>query len=220
MTREEFLNLIPAANRDKPKFIATVDINIAVPVRVQQLLESMIPLFDVDLAVGQQLDVIGQWAGISRIVNVPIPGVYFEWDGAAENGWDFGTWQPDGNPTEVTILPDDTYRLLVKAKIAANRWDGTTDQAYAIWEQVFTTLTILIQDKQDMTYKLGFYGAPLDSLTLQLVIQGYIPLKPEGVRLAGVFTPVTPTSPMFSWDSDTDILQGWDEGSWVNEYTT
>lgn len=216
MTTDDYLNLITSAWRQKPKFTSWVSALVAVPVRVQALLDSMTPLFDPDLAVGDQLDIIGQWVGISRNVTIPIPGVYFSWDDVQADGWEYGTWQGDQTPGAVTILPDDAYRNLIKAKIAANHWDGTTTGAYAVWDAVFTTISILIQDNQDMTYDLGFYGGTLDSLTLQLVIGGYIPLKPEGVMLAGIFTAFD-TGPMFAWDVETDIFKGWEEGSWVNE---
>lgn len=217
MTVEDYLNLITSAWRDKPKFTAMVSDQASVAVRVQDLIASMVSIFEVDSAVGDQLDIIGKWVGITRDVDIPIPGVYFSWDGAADLGWDYGSWQNPSEPTEVTTLPDDAYRTLIKAKIAANKWDGTTEGAYEVWEQVFTTFTILIKDNQDMTYELGLIGGTVDSLTLQLVLQGYIPLKPEGVRLAGVFTPAD-DGPLFAWDVESDFLAGWDDGSWVNEY--
>ncbi len=214
MALDDYLNLITSAFRKKPKFVATVSANVEVKVRVQELLASMVPLFDVDNARGDQLDIIGKWVGVSRNVSIPIGGVYFSWDGAAALGWDYGTWQPNLAPDEITTLPDDAYRTVIKARIAANHWDGTTDGAYAVWDAIFTEITILIKDNQDMTYELGFVGGIIDTLTLALVTQGYIPLKPEGIRLAGVFTPAD-SSPLFAWDVDSDLLQGWDIGSWV-----
>lgn len=214
MTIVEYLNLITSAFRQKPKFTATVTANVSTPVRIQELLLSMIPLFDVDAARGDQLDVIGKWVGISRHLTTPISGAYFSWDGAASVGWEYGIWQANLAPGEITTLPDDVYRTVIKAKIAANHWDGTIDGAYAVWDEIFTQITILIKDNQDMTYELGFVGGTLDTLTLALVTQGYIPLKPEGVRLIGVFTPAN-DGPLFAWDVDSELLQGWDTGSWV-----
>lgn len=216
MTLESYLNLITSEFRDKPKFLATMSTNLAVQVRVQELLQSMGPLFDVDVAVGDQLDIIGRWVGISRNVAIPIENVYFSWDADFTLGWEYGTWQPSLAPTSVTTLPDDAYRTLIKAKIAANRWDGTTDGAYAIWELVFTTTTILIQDNQDMTYALAIVGGIIDSLTLALITGGYIPLKPEGVRVSAYYVSVD-TGPVFGWDVESDLLGGWDEASWVRE---
>lgn len=214
---EEYLNLVTSEHREKPKFAAMIQLDVGVPVRVQDLLAAMIPLFDVDLAVGQQLDVIGQWAGISRNIPVPIPaeGVYFEWDSlSVAKGWDVALWADPTQPTEIVTLPDDVYRNFVKAKIAANKWDGSLEDMYAVWDSVFTDITIFVQDNQNMSYNLGFVGRPVDSLTLALIQIGYLPLKPEGVRVNVIYSPID-DSPMFAWDVETDVFKGWDEGSWA-----
>lgn len=217
MTLTDYLNLIPSANREKPNFIGTLSIGVGFYVHLQDLLQSMVPIFDVDTAVGDQLDTIGIWVGVSREVKVPIPGVFFTWDGTDYTvGWDYGSWQPSDAPSNVTILPDDAYRVLIKFKIAANHWDGTTDGAYAIWEILFPTLVFLIQDHQDMTYSLAIVGGIIDSLTLALIRGGAIALKPEGVRISSYYIAID-TGPVFSWDTDSTYLRGWDTGSWVQE---
>lgn len=216
MTLEEYLNLIPAINRNQPNFVASLSICTNIMVRVQALLTSMIPLFNLDTAVGDQLDIIGKWVGVTRDVAIPISGVYFSWDGVYTLGWEYGSWRPSSAPTEVTVLPDDVYRTLIKAKIAANQWDGTTEGAYDIWEALFPNLTILIQDNQNMTYNLGFVGGIVDSLTLALITGGYIQLKPEGVRINEYFIPID-DGPLFAWDVNSTLLKGWDDGSWARE---
>jgi hypothetical protein len=216
MTVNDYLNLITSAYRSAPKFTAMVEADVSVQVRVQDLVSSMIPLFDVDAAVGGQLDIIGEWVGVSRNVNIPIENVYFTWDGDYTLGWEYGVWQGDLTPTAVTVLPDDAYRRLIKARIAANKWDGTTDGAYAVWDSVFTEYTILIQDYQDMSYSLAIVGGIVDSLTLALLRGGYLPLKPEGVRINEYLVPVD-DSTLFGWDVESDYLAGWDDGSWARE---
>jgi len=218
MTVEEYLNLITSAYRKKPKFEAMVSDYVSVPSRVQDLLASMIPIFDVDVAVGDQLDIIGLWVGISRNVNIPTTGIYFSWDGVDPTvGWDYGTWQGNLPTSTITELPDDAYRTLIKAKIAANKWDGTTTNAYVIWDALFPDLNILIQDNQNMSYAMIFFGGIISSLTVALITGGYIPLKPEGVRISGYYIPVD-DGPVFGWDIDTDYMQGWDQGSWAQFY--
>lgn len=213
----DYLQLVTSAYQGKPNFMGVITAGVSVPVQVQNLLAAMIPLFDLDVAAGQQLDVIGIWVGVSRNVAIPISGVYFSWDSADYTlGWEYGSWQPSNLPTDVTALPDDAYRTLIRAKIAANHWDGTTDGAYAIWEAIFPTTTILIQDHQNMSYDLAIIGGIIDSLTLALITGGYIPLKPEGVRV-NVYYVSTDTNPAFAWDLETTLLAGWDEGSWLRE---
>lgn len=218
MILEDYLNLVPSANRQKPNFIGSLTVGVEIYARIQELLLSMSDaLFDVDTAVGDQLDIIGLWVGVSREVQVPISGVYFQWDGDDPFvGWDYGTWQPSSAPTEITVLPDDAYRTLIKFKIAANNWDGTTPGAYAIWEILFPDLVFLIQDNQNMTYDLAIVGGIIDSLTLALIRNGAISLKPEGVRITNYYVPID-DGPVFAWDTDSPMLQGWDTGSWVRE---
>jgi hypothetical protein len=214
-TVESYLDIITSEHQDKPNFTAMIQAMAGAAVEIQTVIASMVPAFDLDLAVGSQLDVIGQWAGVSRDVNIPISNAYFSWDGTNPAvGWDSGTWQPYNAPTSVTVLPDDSYRTLIRAKIAANSWDGTTEGAYAIWTAVFPDLNILIQDHENMSYDLIIVGAVPDAITLALITQGYIPLKPEGIRVNNYYTPVT-TGPVFGWDLDTEYVQGWDSGSWT-----
>lgn len=218
MNIQDYVNLVTSEYAEKPNFIEMLSQDVSILVRIQDLMQSMIPLFDIDVASGSQLDIIGLWVGVSRNVSIPIAGVYFTWDGADPTvGWDYGTWQPYNQPVNITVLPDDAYLTLIRAKIAANHWDGTIEGAYAIWEDVFPQYNILIKDNQDMSYDLGIVGGIVDSLTIALLTGGYIPLKPEGVRVAGYF--VAPGSDqLFAWDSETALLAGWEEGSWVQEY--
>lgn len=185
--------------------------------QVQALLASMIPLFDLDnLPVGNQLDIIGQWVGVSRNLLVPISGVFFSWDDTSADGWEYGIWQDPNNSTAITILPDDVYLTLIRARIAANHWDGTTEGAYKIWAILFPHLNLLIQDNQNMTFAVAIQGTVPDSLTLALLTGGYLPLRPEGVLITEYFVPVD-TSPLFGWDIENTYVQGWDQGSWTSE---
>ncbi len=213
---KDYLDLIPAEHRDKPNFTAMVSYNVQPSVVIQNILLSLIPKYDIDLAEGTQLDDIGYWVGVSRNIAVPVSGVFFSWDGDPSVGWEYGVWQPNGAPTEVTSLPDDVYKTVLKARIAANHWDGTIEGAYKIWDELFTNITILIQDNHNMTMYMAFVGGIVDSLTLALITGGYIPLKPEGVRIAAYFVAVD-DGPVFSWDLDSPTLQGWDQGSWMLE---
>lgn len=215
MTVQDYLDLVTSQYADQPNFLAVLTANLSIPVRVQELMSSMVALFDLDTPpVGDQLDIIGQWVGISRQVAVPITGVYFTWDGAANVGWDYGVWQADGQASNITSLPDDAYLRLIKAKIASNNWDGTTNGAYTIWDALFTDFTIGVQDHEDMTYALIIYGGIIDSLTLALITGGYIKLRPEGVKISGYYISQA-ANPIFAWDLSTADFQGWDTGQWA-----
>lgn len=216
-TVEDYLNLVTSEHRHKPNFIATITAAVSVLVQIQVLLASMVDLFDIDLdPVGDQLDTIGEWVGVSRNLSGPIAGVFFEWDGTAAQGWDAGVWQGAGDPAELIVLPDDVYLTLIKARIAANHWDGTIEGAYEIWAQLLPQYNLLIQDSQNMSFIVAIQGTVPDTLTIALLTGGYLPLKPEGVQISEYIVPVD-TNPLFAWDCDSASLAGWDDGSWGQE---
>jgi hypothetical protein len=212
-----YTGLITSEHSQKPNFVATVSISVGFYSYLQGLIDSFIPLFDLNTPpVGQQLDVIGQWVGVSRNIENPYSNIFFEWDGTASQGWDFGIWQSPDNPSAIVTLPDDVYLTLILARIAANSWDGTTEGAYAIWAILFPNTTLLISDGQNMNFSIAIAGSVPDSLTLALLTGGYLPLRPEGVEITEYFIPVN-TGPLFAWDADSPALQGWDTGSWAQE---
>lgn len=222
-TIQNYLDLIPSANVKQPNFVATVSLTLAPLVQVQALMASMIDtIFDLDQdPVGQQLDIIGLWVGASRNVNIPIAGIYFTWNGTAADGWDYGSWQPSTAPSSIVTLPDDAYLTLIRAKIASNHWDGTTEGAYKIWAILFPTLNILIQDNQNMSFSLGIQGSVVDSLTLALFTGGYLSLRPGGILINEYFI-ASDTNPLFAWSTDAHpissaYLGGWGSGSWAQE---
>jgi hypothetical protein len=211
----DYLNLITTEHRDKPVFIETLSAIGQPLIDMMALIESMPEAFDIDSAVGVQLDALGVWIGRSRFIAVPITDVYFEWD-LANVGWEAGTWQGPYDPTTgLNSLPDDAYRTLLKAKIAANRWDGTIPGAYEVFGQVFGS-PVIIQDNQDMSMVIAAPNNTLDAVSIALLTGGYIPLKPAGVRVAYY---ATSDSSIFSWDVSGTDLQGWDAGSWATELT-
>lgn len=216
-TIPEYLSLITNEHRQKPAFEGTVSLSVAPAVRAQDILESLISELDVDFAVGKQLDEVGEWAGISRFLRVPLTDVYFTWDDMASTGWDRGSWIGPFDPVSgMARLPDDEYRLLIKAKISANSWDGTIPGAYEVWETIFLNSYTMIQDNQDMSMIVGVVGE-LSTITKALLTGGYIPLKPCGVKVA-YYAVTEDGGPIFAWDSqDTPALKGWDEGSWASE---
>lgn len=215
---DDYLNLITEEYADKPRFTAMIKALSQGFVDIQNI-EAVIPNFyDIDVAVGVQLDAIGVWIGISRYLKTPLTNVYFTWDDTTLVGWDSGSWMgPYDSATGITVLSDDAYRTLLKAKSAANQWDGTIPLAVTIWNTVFGTgQTVIIQDNQDMSMIMGFVGPPLTAVQQALVTSGYIPLKPEGVHIAFYAIPID-TNPIFAWDATTTLLNGWNVASWAQQ---
>lgn len=214
-TADTYLNLITSYHRGKPKFSAMIKALVE-PVVAQQQLMGHLPLdFDLDQAIGVQLDQVGEWVGRSRFVSVPIANVWFSW-GLENRGWGQGVWfqsQYD-TPAGITRLDDGTYRTLLRAKIAANNWDGTLPSAKAALEILFPdgATQILVTDNQDMTITFGVSGVIPSALFIALLSQGYLPLKPEGVKANYRIT--TANGPIFGWGVNNEFIGGWGSGAW------
>ena len=217
MTIDDYLALVTSEHNERPRYVATVTATVSPYSKLFAVFQSFIVEFDIDTAVGVQLDILGEWVGRSRRISTPLDGVYFAWDGSALVGWDSGVWKGEFDPdTGIIDLPDDAYRTLLKAKIAANSWDGTIPGAYDVWESIFVDSFLVIQDNQDMSMTVGIAGVSLSALDQALLINGYIPLKPAGVRVS--YYAITPTpGKLFGWDVSGDAYAGWDEGQWAYE---
>lgn len=218
MIVDDYLNLITSEHRDKPNYIATITAGVSPLLKIQEVLLGLSEDFTVDLAIGNQLDAVGEWVGRSRRVAIPLTGVYFTWDDTAATGWESGIWKSNFDPDSgLSLLPDDQYRVLIKAKIAANNWDGSIPGAYVVWQQAFGIGSqIAIQDSQNMSFIVAMFGFPLDAVSFALLTGGYIPLKPEGVRIAN-YSVAPDAAEIFAWDVNSDLFKGWDEASWPIE---
>jgi hypothetical protein len=153
---------------------------------VSQCLVKMDTALDLDSAVGVQLDMLGAVVGASRTVG----------------------FQPSGGVSP--ILDDTTYRIYIKAKIAQNQWDGTRNQLYEIWQQLFPGGQIIIIDNQNMTCSIALKGT-FTSILKDLITNGYIIPRPEGVLFSYTF----PVLPAFGFGSSPGFIAGFGTGHWV-----
>jgi len=206
-----YRELVPSQNSAQPKFMAVLETLLEGHARIQEVSADWAVLFNLDSALGTQLDVLGEWVGISRLLRVPVMGVYFEWDGTDLVGWDAGIWQGTFDPDSgIVALNDEDYRRLIRTKILINHWDGSQEQMLAIWNQFLPDgRPGIIVDNQDMSISLGFEGGPLVGLQLAVLLLGLPLIKPSGVRILEVFS-ATNDEPLLFWDSD----PGWDVAYW------
>lgn len=209
---EDYLGLITNLHADKPKFKATVTLGCEGSTAMQSVYQKMLAAFDLDTAIGAQLDIIGQWVGEPRFLQVPIEGVYFTYNDTPQTGWQAGVWKGRYESTvSLTRLPDPDYRQLIRAKIVANSWDGSIPGAYAAWKIAFPSSFIMIQDNQDMSMDMTIVSFELSSLMKAVITGGLLPLKPEGVRVNYTFI----DDFIFAWDNLTPPYAGFDVGSWL-----
>lgn len=147
-----------------PNFVATVSGTLQPVVDVAATIESLPAAFDLDEAIGAQLDVVGMWIGRSRDVPLPIPGTDFTWSDP-NRGWGRGIWKgPYSQAYGITKLDDVIYRRLLYAKILANSWDGTVGGAQAILDTFFVdpaTYVFIVDAADDISPPNGFaWGIP------------------------------------------------------------
>jgi len=210
-----YTDLVTSEHNQQPNFMAVVQALAQPMVDLQNALGGMPAKFDLDTAVDVQLDDVGLWVGISRTVPVPLTNVYFSFD-TAGLGFDQGNWKGPFDPdTGLTRLDDDTYRLVIRAKIGANHWDGTLGSSKAILDSIFGGGTfVFIQDNQDMTMTIGVAGSIPSAVFLALLGNGIIPLKPEGVGVNYTIVTSIDDSAIFGFDVQNDLIAGFDVGAW------
>lgn len=144
---------------------------------------TMSEFFDLNMAVGVQLDTLGQIIGRSRTVG----------------------FTPSGGVSPV--LDDATYRTLLKATVEINHWDGQADSLYPIWNSIFPGGRITIIDNQNMTATVSV-GGSFTSILQDLISNGYIVPRPQAVQYTYTFA----TLPIFGVDRNDAFIAGVDLG--------
>ncbi|MCC3717988.1 DUF2612 domain-containing protein [Rouxiella badensis] len=158
----KYTDLITNYHAGKPKFVSHVDLSTRPLTDVGTTINSLISAFDIDTAVGNQLDILGLWIGLSRRVSTPITGIYFSFD-VDRLGWDQGRWQGPYDPDDGFLdLSDEIYRLVLKVKISINSWNGQNDTLPDILNAAVagSGLRMAIVDNQDMTISILILGDP------------------------------------------------------------
>ena len=121
---DNYLNLITSQHKTKSKFMAMVKAILIKSDDIFNLAVHFDDEFDLDLATGNQEDLLGIIAGISRILD----------------------FQPDKGLSP--ILDNFAYRNLIRSKIAQNMWKGGILDLKDLWRVLFGE-GIIIQDNQD-----------------------------------------------------------------------
>lgn len=149
--------LAPGWNRGKPKWLAFLRLILSQPVQMMEMLDSYTETFSIDTAVGRQLDMLGEMVGASRVL-------------------------PFAPATAPRRLADEDYRLLIRATVAQNAWDGTNESASAIFGVIFPALGIVLEDKQDMSINVIIRGT-LTKIQAEMINAGLLIPHPAGVTM-------------------------------------
>lgn len=174
---------------------------------------------DIDLATGDQLDIIGEIVGVSRLVNGVIVVPFFGFEGVllaqpfGEEGnlWVGGRFYEEGEETTGTsVLADPEYRLLIRAKIVRNHSKGTC-------EDIMNALTYLfdgapsgiVDDIGGMAIDIGI-GRQLTNIEYALITELDILPRPAGVRINRIINYTS--GAVFGFEGQPGVLGFGEEG--------
>ena len=159
MTEQEYedyyADLLILQYKTLPKARATINALVKQAVDGGFLLQ-LVNAFGLETAVGKQLDILGQYIGLSRQTKIV-------------------------GPSLTTLLTDDEYRLLLKLKLISNVGLANTSQIKSALYELFPT-QIRLYDNRDMTYDY-LLSQQLGLLYLVILDEKLLPV-PMGVGYA------------------------------------
>ena len=177
---------IYAQYRDKPKAVAWYAIARALGGSIEAAAQAVRKSYDIDTAVGKQLNVIGRIVVAPRsfVGSIPMnPGLFDLTDGDQ-----FG--DDDAMFSALTIdqdgqLSDELYRLVIKAKIVKNNGDATIENILDGMNFLLPKAQVLrVTDGEDMSFSIEFYGEITNLERFALLNAGLVP-KPQSVKFNG-----------------------------------
>jgi hypothetical protein len=214
MTADRYLDLVPSWNADRPKFTGTIELLVTSLVDLQNFAATVPEAFDLDFAVGRQLDVVGEWIGRSRRIVAPADNIWFSFDIPGLGLDEAPILGPYEDDRVLVSLDDDTYRRLLRAKIIANAWDGTVEMAQTALDEYFIDPDVHVwyDDRGDWTGSIVVSGKIPSTVDLVILADDLIPLDLAGMRIESLMTTVD-GSPAFGFDADNAFVGGLDVGA-------
>jgi hypothetical protein len=199
MTTQELItyyqNLLIIQYYTKPRARATIA-ELVEQVLADQIIQKVADAYDIDTAVGVQLDVLAEYRGLSRsypgviveksdwsLVSYtdPDPDSYLGWAEYADSDptWYWRTYADEVPPTYK--LTDEELRQLIKYKADVDASDYSMKSIDLILKKYFDDY-VLLTDNRDMTIK--YTHNPSDPGHLFYIVNsiGALP-KPAGVRV-------------------------------------
>jgi hypothetical protein len=199
-TVDEYTRLIPPFHSQRPKFMATVASEVSAPVQVGVTAEDLPRAFDLDEAIGAQLDVVGQWVGRGRFVPYPLDTFWFTLDDPIR-GLNMGVWYGHYD-----------------AKIALNEWDGTNAAMHNVLRAYYNDPDIspgslaFMDDKGDKSATFAIAGTHPPPIVLAMLAWPSLEMDVGGVLMRTRLSS-TDGMPLFGFDVDNDYVSGLDTSS-------
>jgi hypothetical protein len=185
---DDYLSLITSEHATKPKFIAWLTAALSIVIDIQTFLTDFYTNYDIDTAIGAQLDVVGVILNRPRLL----------------------PFQPSGGVS--ALMDDTTYRLVLKSTIAEAQFNGTAPGLYGLFQTALgnTGLYFYVQDNQNMSLNVIVYGVTT-SIISDLISHGVIVPRPEGVNLSTSIT----SNKIFSRGLESTAFAGRGEGYYL-----
>lgn len=172
--------------RNKPKAYAWYRIATSLASEIGSTANQIRQSYKIDFASGDQLDVIG------RIVVAPrtfldrvsmSPGLFALTDG--DEFGDEGAMFSALTISQDTLLSNELYRLVIRAKIAKNNSDASIDGILKSINFLLPGANVIrVNDGENMGFSIEFSGQISNLERYALLNAGLVP-KPQGVRFNG-----------------------------------
>lgn len=189
----DYTTLITSEHADKPKFVAIVQTVAGAICDVTSLIQSMPQTFDLDVAVGAQLDILGQWIGQPRSVGGVLTLGYFGFSdnvaaanfGEENNAAIGGRFYEEDEPfTSTAVLADPEYRTVLRAKILRNHYQGTTEEIVEALHLIFNA-PAHVDDQGTMSISVVI-NAPISPIGQSLLTNFDLLPRPAGVAIGQI----------------------------------
>ena len=194
--------LITSEHNQKPKFMAMIGVTTGALGDMTALMDSLSNLFDLDLAVGQQLDMIGRWVGQSRVVaNISIPGFFgftvetgayqlplTMGDTTQTQAWNASyagpLYEAGATYQTTTTLADSDYRTVLRARIVRNQYNGTLVQLESALQYVLG-VPCSVQDNGARSFNITI-SKPITATQVAILTALDILPRPAGITIGAI----------------------------------
>jgi hypothetical protein len=193
---DEYKDLLITQYWDKPKAAAEISMKASKWEEIFNFLSYFVTAFDIDYAVGPQLDIIGKIVGMSRNIASAIQSEKFGFD-TSTNAEGFADKFDSTRPSAPFLskfepaysglqLDDENYRKWLKIRIMANHAASTmvSDDKMTVQEiaQIAFDGLAEVIDNQDMTITVNVDSSFDSTITGLIESQKFLPV-PAGVSI-------------------------------------
>lgn len=211
-----YTNLLIIQYHNQPKAQATI------AALIRELTSSAVMLdvrdgYDLETAVGHQLDILGKYIGIDRFYEGQILDGYFAFTNYNEvvipdtkRGFDDYTDFPSNNGRFLTYhdvlgvglrLGDDDYRFILKLKILQNNIDHSHK---SIDDGIYLFFGDSIRADSPGNMVMYYFVPVAETEIIKVAIQKKVLPRPMGVRL-NYYIPVVDDIPFFAFTTYTEV---------------